>query len=185
MDWLSCFSEFFVLSYIFYSALWFAIFCCLVIPLRPLGEFPLYPFLLLVMVPNPLVLLCSSLNSSWALSCEDVLAPFMLYLKSSLRDRRWCLVFAGSLLILVSIQCFSLQVWILEKNENNVKKTVSGIKTNLWVQLLTFWSHTKYEILKAVIFGYCFPSGYNHMKQKLKLISLDITVVQSKHTVYS
>lgn len=59
MDWLSCFSEFFVLSYIFYSALWFAFFCCLVIPLRPLSEFPLYSSLLLVMVPNPIVLLCS------------------------------------------------------------------------------------------------------------------------------
>lgn len=34
-------------------------FCCLVIPLRPLSEFPLYPFLLSVMVPNLLVLLCS------------------------------------------------------------------------------------------------------------------------------
>lgn len=64
MDWLSCFSEFFVLSYIFYSALRFAFVCCLVIPLRPLSEFPLYPFLLPVMVPNPLVLLCSLLNSS-------------------------------------------------------------------------------------------------------------------------
>lgn len=53
------FSEFFVLSYIFYSALWFAFFCCLVIPLRPLSEFPLYTFLLSMMVPNLLVLLCS------------------------------------------------------------------------------------------------------------------------------
>lgn len=51
--WILCVE----LHFLFCSVVCF--FCCLVIPLRPLSEFPLYPFLLSVMVPNLLVLLCS------------------------------------------------------------------------------------------------------------------------------